>query len=80
VVVRQWFDVNRRPSCESGPIGTVGRYAPIRAHARQNARADLLVSSIEVSLRDADDLLAFLQTLTDTSGLETVWEDCAGSP
>jgi cytochrome c peroxidase len=58
----------------------VARYASLRSHARQDARADPLVSSIEVSLRDVDDLLAFLQTLTDTSGLETVWEDCAGSP
>ena len=58
----------------------VARYASLRSHARQDARADPLVSSIEVSLRDVDDLLAFLQTLTDTSGLETVWEDCADLP
>lgn len=55
----------------------VGRYASLRSHAREDARADPLVGSIEVSLRDVDDLLAFLQTLTDTSRLETVWDNCA---
>jgi len=58
----------------------VARYASLRTHARQDARADPLTSSIEVSLRDVDDLVAFLQTLTDTSRLETVWEDCADLP
>jgi len=55
----------------------VARYASLRSHARQDARADPLVSSIEIFPQDLDDLLAFLQTLTDTSRLETVWDDCA---
>jgi cytochrome c peroxidase len=59
----------------------VARYASLRAHARQERRADPLASSIEVFSKDVDDLVAFLQTLTDTSRLETIWEDyCATSP
>jgi cytochrome c peroxidase len=58
----------------------VARYASLRSHARQDARADPLVSSIEVFLQDIDDLLAFLHTLTDTSRLETVWEECPDAP
>ncbi len=57
----------------------VARYVSLRSHARQNARADPLVSSIEVFSQDVDDLLAFLHTLTDTSRLETVWEECPDS-
>ncbi len=58
----------------------VARYVSLRSRARQDARADPLTSSVEVSLQDVDDLVAFLQTLTDTSRLETVWEDCADFP
>jgi cytochrome c peroxidase len=58
----------------------IARYAALRADARQDARADPLASSIDVSSGDVDDLVAFLQTLTDTSALETVWDDCAGRP
>jgi cytochrome c peroxidase len=58
----------------------LARYTSLAARARQDARADSLVSSIEVYLRDVDDLLAFLQTLTDASRLETVWEDCGELP
>jgi len=54
----------------------VARYASLRRHARQDARADPLVSSIQIFPQDLDDLLAFLQTLTDTSRLQTVWDDC----
>jgi cytochrome c peroxidase len=58
----------------------LARYASLPARARQDARADPLVGSIEVSLQDIDDLLAFLQTLTDTSRLETVWDQCSDLP
>ena len=40
----------------------VARYASLPSYARQDARADPLVSSVEVSLGDVDDLAAFLQT------------------
>ena len=58
----------------------LARYATLAARTRYDARADSLVSSIEISLRDVGDLYAFLQTLTDTSRLETVWEDCGDLP
>jgi cytochrome c peroxidase len=59
--------------------GAIARYTSLRAQAHQNSRADPLVSSIEIFPQDTEDLLAFLQTMTDTSRLDTVWEDCGGS-
>ena len=58
----------------------VARYAALRSHARQDSHADPVLASIEVFPQDIDDLVAFLHTLTDTSRLETVWDDCADLP
>jgi cytochrome c peroxidase len=59
--------------------GAVARYASLRAEAHRRPGADALVHSIEVFPQDVDDLLAFLQTLTDTSRLDTLWDDCTVS-
>jgi cytochrome c peroxidase len=58
----------------------VARYVLLPAQARHDPRADPLVSTIEVFPQDTADLVAFLQTLTDTSRLDTVWDDCDPSP
>ncbi|MFI5011004.1 MAG: cytochrome-c peroxidase [Hyphomicrobiales bacterium] len=60
--------------------GAVARYSSLRARAREDARADPVVSTIEVFPQDTEDLVAFLQTLTDTSRLNTIWDDCSASP
>jgi len=57
----------------------VARYRTLRTEAHRHPRADPLLSSIEVFAEDVDDLVAFLETLTDTSRLETVWDDCSVS-
>jgi cytochrome c peroxidase len=54
----------------------VGRYATLPAEVRADGRADPRVASIQISAAEVDDLVAFLHTLTDTSQLEAIWEDC----
>src|SRR5260370_102530 len=72
---------SRRPryagSRYSSAAGNAFSVTPVRGFPRQAAGADPLVSPIEIFPQDLADLLEFQQTLTDTSRLGPVWDDCA---
>ena len=54
----------------------VAHYASLRMRAGRHPNADSVLSSIDVGIQDTDDLIAFLQSLKDTSELNSLWDDC----
>jgi cytochrome c peroxidase len=54
----------------------IAHYASLRTRAPRHPNADPILSSINVAKQDTDDLIAFLQSLKDTSELNSMWDDC----
>lgn len=55
----------------------IAHYATVRHRASGNPNADPILHRIDITRADTGDLVAFLQSLKDTSELDWIWNDCA---